>query len=95
MSQSLGPISGAVLRVYKLTFSPLFAAFGVQCRHSPTCSEFAAEAMTRHGAWAGGWMGLARFIRCRPGGTHGHDTVPDVLPNNARWWTPWRYGMWK
>lgn len=94
MSRPYAPIAGAVLAVYKLTLSPIFALFGAQCRHAPTCSEFMAGAITKHGVWAGFWMGLARFIRCRPGGSCGHDPVPEAIPDNARWWAPWRYGWW-
>ena len=44
---------------------------GRNCRHAPTCSEFTRDAIWRFGFWPGGWMGLARVTRCRPGGTHG------------------------
>ena len=66
----------ALLKIYKLTLSPAFMALGVRCRHEPTCSEYAAEAVRRHGFVRGGWMGLRRVARCRPGGTHGWDPVP-------------------
>lgn len=66
----------ALLKIYKLTMSPAFMALGVRCRHEPTCSEYAAEAVRRHGFVRGGWMGLRRVARCRPGGTHGWDPVP-------------------
>ncbi|WP_027068353.1 membrane protein insertion efficiency factor YidD [Euryhalocaulis caribicus] len=67
----------ALLKIYKLTLSPAFMALGVRCRHEPTCSEYAAEAVRRHGFLRGGWLGLRRVARCRPGGTHGWDPVPD------------------
>ncbi|MEL6829384.1 MAG: membrane protein insertion efficiency factor YidD [Pseudomonadota bacterium] len=81
------------LRVYKLTLSPLFALFGAKCRHWPSCSEYAAGCVTKHGAWAGGWMTLARLSRCRPGGSSGFDPVPEKKPNISAW-VPWRYGDW-
>jgi hypothetical protein len=93
------PIIGALLKVYKATLSPAFAACGIACRHAPTCSEFCAECVSRHGLWAGMWMGLARLSRCRPGGSHGWDPAPETLPGGltstgARWFAPWRYGVW-
>ena len=46
------------------------------CRHIPSCSEYAREAIARHGAWRGGWLALARLGRCHPLGTAGADPVP-------------------
>lgn len=80
-----------VIRAYQLTLSSLF---GRSCRHLPTCSEFADEALDRHGLWPGLWMALARFTRCHPLGSDGFDPVPDTLPAGARWYRPWRYGRW-
>jgi putative membrane protein insertion efficiency factor len=67
---------------------------GRTCRHLPTCSEYADIAIGRFGLWRGAWMALARFWRCRPLGTHGFDPVPEVFPENARWFLPWRYWQW-
>ena len=78
----------AFVRLYQLTLSGFI---GNSCRHIPTCSEYAYEAIARHGLWAGGWMGLFRFARCGPGGTHGLDPVPELLESRYRWFTPWRY----
>ncbi len=80
-----------LIRVYRYSLSALV---GRTCRHLPTCSEFTDEAIARHGLWCGGWMGAARIWRCRPGGTHGFDPVPQNLPLRARWYRPWRYGRW-
>lgn len=76
------------VRLYQLTLSGFV---GNTCRHLPTCSEFAYEAIARHGLWSGGWMGLFRVMRCGPGGTSGIDNVPAVLAPDLRWWTPWRF----
>jgi putative membrane protein insertion efficiency factor len=68
---------------------------GARCRHLPTCSDYADEAINRFGLWAGGWMSLARLLRCHPLGTAGLDLVPGALPPQARWYLPWRYGRWR
>jgi hypothetical protein len=46
------------------------------CRHYPSCSEYAREAIARHGAWRGTWLALRRLGRCHPFGTAGVDPVP-------------------
>jgi putative membrane protein insertion efficiency factor len=81
-----------LVAIYRYTLSPLI---GPRCRHLPSCSEYADEALTRFGLWAGFWMALARITRCHPWGTDGLDFVPKELPPRARWWTPWRYGQWR
>ena len=75
-----------LIRGYQLTLS---AFIGRHCRHLPTCSEYAREAIGRHGAWAGFWLGLFRVLRCHPLGTHGFDPVPEAVPR--REWRFWRY----
>lgn len=82
----------ALVKLYRLTLSPLV---GFECRHLPTCSAYADEALARHGFWAGGWMALARLCRCHPWGTSGLDFVPHAPPPGARWYLPWRYGRWR
>ena len=89
------PVVGGALLVYKMTLSPVFQACGIHCRHAPSCSEYCAECVSRHGVWAGLWMGLARFQRCRPGGSHGDDPAPTLTMTGARWYLPWRYGVWR
>ena len=81
-----------LINIYRYTLS---AISGRTCRHLPTCSEFTRDAIWKHGFWAGGWMGLARIIRCGPGGTHGYDPVPEEKPVKSRWYLPWTYGRWK
>jgi uncharacterized protein len=78
--------------IYRHTLSPLV---GYNCRHLPTCSVYGDEAIERFGLWAGGWMTLARLLRCHPFGTSGIDLVPSALPRRARWYLPWRYGLWR
>ena len=81
-----------LVHIYRYTLSPLI---GFDCRHLPTCSSYADEALDRFGLWAGGWMTLARLARCHPFGTSGFDFVPAALPRHARWYLPWRYGRWR
>jgi len=81
-----------LVAIYRYTLSSLI---GPRCRHLPGCSDYAEESITRFGLWAGGWMALARIMRCNPWGTDGLDFVPAEVPAGARWWTPWRYGRWR
>jgi putative membrane protein insertion efficiency factor len=82
----------ALIVVYRVAIAPLI---GPRCRHLPGCSEYADEAIQRFGLWAGGWMAVARILRCNPWGTSGLDFVPDGLPDRSRWYLPWRYGRWR
>jgi uncharacterized protein len=82
----------SLVSLYRYALAPLI---GPRCRHLPSCSEYADEAIARFGMWAGGWMALARILRCQPWGTHGLDFVPAALSPCAHWWTPWRYGRWR
>ena len=84
-------IARGLIRLYRYSLSSLV---GRTCRHLPTCSEYAEEAIARFGLWPGGWMAAARFWRCRPFGSRGFDPVPERLPGTARWYRPWRYGRW-
>ena len=53
------------------------------CRHLPSCSEYAREAIERHGSWRGTWLAARRLARCHPFGTAGHDPVPQPLHERA------------
>ena len=61
-----------LLRAYKWAISPLLPT---ACRYVPTCSEYAMEAVERYGALRGGWMALARILRCHPFARSGYDPV--------------------
>lgn len=80
-----------LIGVYRYTIAPVI---GANCRHLPSCSHYADEAIGRFGLWAGGWMMLARLCRCHPFGTSGFDPVPAEPPRQAHWYMPWRYGRW-
>lgn len=62
-----------LIRAYQLFLSPLV---GPTCRYLPSCSDYAAEAIQRHGALAGSWLALRRLLRCHPWGGSGYDPVP-------------------
>ncbi len=65
-------LRGAV-RAYQLFVSPLLLP---SCRYLPSCSEYAAEAIERHGALRGSILALRRVARCHPWGGCGYDPVP-------------------
>lgn len=62
------------VRFYRRFLSPLKPP---TCRFQPTCSQYAIEALARHGALKGGWLATRRICRCHPWGGHGWDPVPD------------------
>ena len=61
------------IRIYQVTLSPLI---GRQCRHYPTCSNYAIEAIERHGPFYGLWLAVWRIVRCNPLAKGGLDPVP-------------------
>jgi len=63
----------AALRFYKSAVSPLLPP---ACRYTPTCSEYATEAVARHGVLRGGWLALRRLVSCNPWSRGGYDPVP-------------------
>jgi hypothetical protein len=62
-----------MIRIYQQAVSPYLPP---SCRYTPTCSEYAAEALRNHGAGRGSWLALRRLLRCHPWGGTGHDPVP-------------------
>lgn len=73
-------ISAAALRVYKAALSPALHALGSAtgaCRFQPSCSEYAAIAVSEHGLLRGGAMAVGRLLRCHPLHRGGFDPVPE------------------
>lgn len=66
-------VAAALIRGYRRFVSPLL---GPRCRFHPTCSEYALQAVTEHGAMRGGWLALRRIGRCHPFSPGGIDEVP-------------------
>jgi putative membrane protein insertion efficiency factor len=71
----------ALIAGYQRWVSPLFAP---HCRFHPSCSAYAAGAISEHGAVRGGWLALRRVARCQPFGRGGYDPVPSSVPSRAR-----------
>jgi putative membrane protein insertion efficiency factor len=61
------------IRFYQGAISPLFPPV---CRFTPTCSQYAVEAIMRHGVLKGSWLAIRRIARCHPWGGSGYDPVP-------------------
>lgn len=61
------------IRAYQRLLSPLLPR---RCRFYPSCSEYAAQALLKHGLLRGGWLALRRLLRCGPWHPGGYDPVP-------------------
>ena len=66
-------ILARAVRLYQLLLSPIMPP---RCRHLPTCSDYAIEALREHGVLRGGWLAVRRIARCHPFGTSGFDPIP-------------------
>ncbi len=79
-----------MLRGYKLLISPYFRG---SCRFLPSCADYAAEAVARHGVLVGGWLAFKRLARCHPLGRAGYDPVPPAPLTEARHYAAGRTGL--
>lgn len=66
-------VFAALIHLYRIAVSPFLAP---RCRFLPTCSDYALEAIERHGALSGGWLAVRRIARCHPFHPGGIDEVP-------------------
>ena len=64
-----------LIRIYQVLLSPFF---GQQCRFYPTCSNYAREAIERHGSLKGSWLAVRRIAHCGPWHPGGTDPVPPL-----------------
>lgn len=62
-----------LIKFYRFAISPMMAP---RCRFTPSCSEYAAEVIEKHGAIRGGWLSIKRIIRCNPWHPGGYDPAP-------------------
>lgn len=72
-SSLMGGVLVAVVRAYQLVLSPLLPA---SCRFTPSCSQYALEAIRTHGPARGSWLAVRRIARCHPFHAGGVDVVP-------------------
>lgn len=66
-----------LVKGYRFFLSPWL---GSACRFTPTCSQYALDALQQHGPAAGSYLAARRLLRCHPGCPGGHDPVPDKAP---------------
>jgi len=69
----LGLLFLGLIRFYQMAISPMTQS---SCRYTPTCSQYALEAVRKYGPFKGGWLAIKRLLRCNPWGGHGYDPVP-------------------
>ena len=69
-----------LIKIYQLIPGP----WHNMCRHTPTCSNYAIEALKEYGALKGSWLAIKRVLRCSPWGTKGYDPVPKKELKNEK-----------
>jgi putative membrane protein insertion efficiency factor len=62
-----------LIKIYQYLISPLL---GPKCRFTPTCSQYAVEALKQYGIFKGSWLAIKRISKCHPAGGSGYDPVP-------------------
>ncbi|HYJ63474.1 MAG TPA: membrane protein insertion efficiency factor YidD [Parafilimonas sp.] len=62
-----------LIKIYQKIISPII---GPKCRFTPTCSNYAVEALKKHGIFKGSWLAVKRIAKCHPWGGSGYDPVP-------------------
>jgi len=70
---ALGRVVILMIRGYQVALGPLAPAM---CRYTPSCSNYALQAVEKYGAWRGMWLGARRILRCHPFRKGGYDPVP-------------------
>lgn len=73
IKQTISWIMLLLIKFYQQCISPFTPA---ACRYTPTCSQYAIEAIRKYGPFKGGWLAFKRILRCNPWGGSGYDPVP-------------------
>lgn len=73
ISKAVASVMLALIWFYRRCISPFFPPV---CRYTPTCSQYAVEAIKKYGPLKGGWLAFKRILRCTPWGGSGFDPVP-------------------
>ena len=76
----MAKVLALLVRLYQLVFRPILPPM---CRFSPTCSDYALEALATHGAAHGTSLAVRRICRCHPWNAGGFDPVPPLTPPKA------------
>lgn len=76
LSAVLNAMLMGIVRGYRFFLSPWL---GSACRFTPTCSQYALQALERHGPAAGSYLAARRLLRCHPACAGGHDPVPEQV----------------
>ena len=79
ISSAAKKIATRLIRGYQLLISPLL---GPRCRFTPTCSQYAIEAVNHHGVIKGCWLAGKRLLKCHPLNHGGYDPIPPRPPTN-------------
>ena len=75
ISRMLALLLIAGVQAYQFALRPLLVG---GCKYYPSCSDYAIEALRRHGPWRGGWLAARRLLRCHPWSRGGFDPVPEA-----------------
>ena len=82
-------LAKSLIRLYQLFLSPLLhwlAGPGFGCRYTPSCSEYAREAIELHGGFKGSVLAIKRIGRCHPFSKYGYDPVPEKKKKDQSQW---------
>ncbi|HEX7094347.1 MAG TPA: membrane protein insertion efficiency factor YidD [Acidimicrobiales bacterium] len=72
----MSPAARVLIRLVR-GYQFVMAGRASPCRYVPSCSNYALDALERHGTLRGSWLTLRRLLRCHPWGGHGWDPVPE------------------